>query len=348
MIKITIVIPVYNVELYIQRCLESVISQENIDYSIECVIIDDCTPDNSMIIVYDIINNYKGTIIFSIVRHEQNKGLSEARNTGMKHAHGEFIMFLDSDDYLMPDSIAYMFNTSKDYPSADIIMGNVYEHKYSKTQYDYKEPILISGGYEVRKWLLTHEFAVSSWNRIFNRQFLINNKFFFEPNILHEDIPWSYKVYTKIQNVLLLPKVTYSYWYNQNSITSTQHVTDKTVRSYVRGCQIMLEVPYEPNLFVYQHLYIFRSLLNASNARTNCSSPEIITLFKSVRSQLMSRTVKNKRIILALFFTLLYHPVNILFKIRLFRRYYNQMSKAIARIANTFNFLHKRQVITDM
>ena len=342
MINITIVIPVYNVERYIQRCLESIISQESTDYSIECVIVDDCTPDNSMSIVHNVIDNYKGNIAFSTIRHEQNKGLSEARNTGIRHASGEYILFLDSDDYLMPDSIAYMLNAKNIYPSADIIMGNVYEHKYKKNQYNHQEPVLISGGYEARQWLLTHEFAVSSWNRLFKRDFLINNNFYFEPGILHEDIPWSYIVYTKIQNVLLLPKVTYSYWYNQNSITSTTHVTDKTIRSYVRGCQIMLEMPYEPDLFVPQQLYIFRSLLNASNARTNCSSPEVINLFKSVRSQFMTKTMKNGRIILALFFTLLYNPINLIFKIRFVRRYYNQTSKAITIIANFFNFLHKR------
>ena len=341
MINITIVIPVYNVEKYIQRCLESVKSQESIDYSIECVIVDDCSPDNSMSIVHNVIDNYKGNITFSTIRHEQNKGLSEARNTGIKHANGEHVLFLDSDDYLMPDSIAYMLNARKIFPSADIIIGNVYEHKYKKNQYNHKEPVLISGGYEARQWLLTHEFAVSSWNRIFKRDFLINNKFYFEPGILHEDIPWSYKVYTKIQNVLLLPKVTYFYWYNHNSITSTAHVTDKTIRSYVRGCQIMLEIPYESGLFVPQHLYIFRSLLNASNARTNSSSPEVIDLFKSVRSQLMQKTIRNGRIILALFFTLLYHPINLIFKIRFVRRYYNQISKAVIRTANLFNFLHK-------
>lgn len=342
MTNITIVIPVYNVEKYIRRCLESVISQENINYTIECAIVDDCSPDNSMSIVHDIIDRYKGNILFSTFRHEQNKGLSEARNTGIRHASGEYVLFLDSDDYLIPNSIAYMLNSSKDYPPVDIIIGNVYEHKYKKNQYDYKNPVFISGGYEARHWLLTHEFAVSSWNRIFKRNFLVNNNFYFEPGILHEDIPWSYKVYTKIQNILLLPKVTYSYWFNQNSITSTTHVTDKTILSYVRGCQIMLETPYEPSLFVHQQLYIFRSLVNASNARTNCSSPEVINLFKSVRSQLMLRNIRNGRIILALFFTLAYHPINLFFKIRIARRYYNQTAKLVAKTANFFNFFHKK------
>ena len=338
--NISIIIPVYNVENYVQRCIESVISQESNAYTIECVVVDDCSPDNSMSIVHDIIDNYKGKITFSIITHEQNKGLSEARNTGINHAQGEYILFLDSDDYLTPNSIEYMFNTSNKYPSVDIIVGNIFEHKYKKKQYDYKEAILVSGGYEVRKWLLTHEYAVSSTNKIFNRLFLINNDFYFEPGILHEDIPWSYKVYTKIQKVLLLPEVTYSYWYNPNSISSTSHSTDKTVRSYVRGCQIMLGVPYEHSLYVPQHLYIFRSLINASNALTNCSSPEILSLFRSVRSQLMSRTIRNKRFILALFFTLLYRPVNLIFKIRFFRRYYNHTSRFVARLSNFFNFLH--------
>lgn len=340
MTKLSIIIPVYNVEDYIQRCIESVIFQDNNTYSIECVIVDDCSPDNSMRIIYNIIEQYKGNIFFSIVRHEQNKGLSEARNTGMKHAHGEFVLFLDSDDYLMPNSISYMFDTSNKYPSVDIIIGNVYEHKYKKNQYEYKEPLLISGGYEVRKWLLSHDYAVSSWNKIFNREFLIDNRLFFEPDILHEDIPWTYLLYTKISSVLLLPNVTYSYWFNPKSITSTSKPTDKTIKSYVRGCQLMLDIPYEKELYVPQQLYIYRSLLNASNARNRYSSPDILRFFYSVRSQFFNNNLYNGRIILMIFFSLLYRPFFYLFKIRIFRRYYNQISKIVEWTANLFNFLH--------
>lgn len=338
--KLSIIIPIYNVEKYIQRCLESIMTQEKSAFEIECILVNDSTQDNSMTIVRSMLDEYKGNISFTILKHEHNNGLSEARNTGIRNATGDFIMFIDSDDYLMPDSLSYMMHAKAQYPDVDIIIGNVYEHKYKKTQYCIKEPQLISNGYEARKWMLTHEFAVSSWNRIISRQFLINNNFFFEPNILHEDIPWTYILYTKVSSILLLPKVTYSYWFNPNSITSASKPTDKTIESYVRGCQLMLDIPYEKELFVPQQLYIFRSLLNASNARNNNTSLKTLRLFYSFRSKFIKNNLQNGRIILFTFFTLLYYPFNLIFTIRSFRRFYDKISKTIEWLASKFNFLH--------
>lgn len=89
---ISVIIPVFKVEQYIRRCLESVIDQENDRYKIECLIVDDCSLDSSMIIVDDIIKNYHGTTIdFKIISHDRNKGLSEARNSGIKASTGDYL-----------------------------------------------------------------------------------------------------------------------------------------------------------------------------------------------------------------------------------------------------------------
>lgn len=326
--------------MYIQRCIESILSQEANTFEAECIIIDDCTPDCSMNIVREIIDKYQGNFQFKLLKHEQNKGLSEARNTGLRNASGNYVLFIDSDDYLMPESLNYMMQAKADHPNVDIVIGNVYEHKYRKTQYCIKEPQLISNGKDARRWMLTHEFAVSSWNRIYNRKFIIDNNLFFEPGILHEDIPWTYNFYSKISSILLLPNVTYSYWYNPNSISSTTKPTDRTIRSYVRGCQLMLDIPYEKTLFVSKQLYIFRSLLNASNARNSNSSEEVLSFFYSIRSQFIKQTLCNGRYILLSFFTLLYFPFNLILKIHAFRRYYNNISKIVEWLANKFNYLH--------
>ena len=338
--KLSIVIPVYNVEKYIQRCLESIISQDVDSFEVECLLVDDFTPDNSMTIARNILTKHTSSFSVKLLKHEHNKGLSEARNTGIRNATGDFIMFIDSDDYLMPNSLNYMMQAKVQHPDIDIIIGNVYEYKYKKTQYYLKEPQLITNGLEARKWMLTHEFAVSSWNRIFNRIFLIENNLFFEPGILHEDIPWTFALYTKISSILLLPDITYSYWYNPDSISSTSKPSDKTIRSYVRGCQLMLDVSYEKELYVPQQLYIFRSLLNASNARNSNLSKEVLSMFYSTRSKFIKNNLLNGRIILTLFFTLLYYPFNLIFKIRAFRRYYNKISKTIEWFALKFNCLH--------
>ena len=95
---VSIIIPIYNVEKYVAECINSVISQTYDHSKIECIIVDDCTPDNSMVIVNEIIRKYNGEMTFVICRHEHNQGVSAVRNTGIEVATGEYIYFIDSDD----------------------------------------------------------------------------------------------------------------------------------------------------------------------------------------------------------------------------------------------------------
>ena len=100
--KISVIIPVYNVEKYIRRCLLSVKDQKCEDFNIECLIVDDCSPDGSMTIVRDLIEkNDDKSITFTIISHEKNKGLSEARNSGIKASTGDYLYFIDSDDDIL-------------------------------------------------------------------------------------------------------------------------------------------------------------------------------------------------------------------------------------------------------
>lgn len=338
--KLSIIIPIYNVEKYIQRCLESVMTQKTDSFDVECLLIDDCTPDNSMDIAKEMVNNYQGKIEFIFLKHQQNKGLSETRNTGIRNATGDFVLFIDSDDYLMPDSLTCMMEAKKQHPNADIIIGNVYEQKYKKEQYHINKAQYIQGGKEVRQWMLTHEFAISAWNKLFNRKFLIDNDLFFEPGILHEDVPWTFILYTKISSILLIPEVTYYYWYNDDSISNAKRPNEKTVKSLTAGCRILLCTPYESALYVDQHLYIYRWLLNAINASRYCLSTDTIVTLYGLRAKFMRETLSSFRLVLAVFFLSMYHPFIYVFRIKLFRRYFNQLSYYIGKLARLFDFIH--------
>lgn len=102
--RISIIIPVYNVELYVEECLQSVANQTMTE-GIECIIVDDRGQDNSAAIAKQYIDSYKGDIRFTFIQREKNGGLSAARNTGIEAATGEYVYFLDSDDYLVPSAI---------------------------------------------------------------------------------------------------------------------------------------------------------------------------------------------------------------------------------------------------
>ena len=105
-ISISIIIPIYKAEHYIERCLKSVATQEGIGiaYHLECILVDDCSPDNSMSIAKEVIKPYDN-IDFIFLQHEATRGCSVARNTGLEYATGEYVMFIDSDDYLLPNSL---------------------------------------------------------------------------------------------------------------------------------------------------------------------------------------------------------------------------------------------------
>ena len=98
---VSIIIPVYQVKNYIERCITSVISQSYNHSAIECILVDDCGIDNSIMLAQKCIDNYKGDMQFKIIHNKHNCGLSVSRNNGMEIATGDYLFFLDSDDYII-------------------------------------------------------------------------------------------------------------------------------------------------------------------------------------------------------------------------------------------------------
>lgn len=119
--KVSIIVPVYNVAKYIERCLLSVLNQTWQD--LEVILVNDCTPDNSMEIVRRVVASHPRGTVVRCLEHEENKGQSVARNTGIRIATGDYLYFLDSDDYLPLDGIATLlkFAGTKKY---DFVLGN--------------------------------------------------------------------------------------------------------------------------------------------------------------------------------------------------------------------------------
>ena len=132
---------VYNVEKYVAECLNSVISQTYDHSKIECIIVNDCTTDDSMDIVYEIIKKYDGGMSFIICRHEHNEGVSAARNTGIEVAKCNYIFFIDSDDYIYPNSLELLLNASKIYGYPDMVVGNFYYEFLKKNNYTFDKVV---------------------------------------------------------------------------------------------------------------------------------------------------------------------------------------------------------------
>ena len=171
--KVSIIVPVYNVESYLEQCLLSLVNQTLKD--IEVIIVNDGSPDDSQKIIDKYVKEYPD--IFKSYS-KPNGGLSDARNYGMKYASGKYISFVDSDDYVSED-YAYELYTKAKNTKSDIVVCEFYK------EYDNKLDVL---SYDINN---SHEFLTgfpSACNKIFRREFLESNNFKFKKGIYYEDL----------------------------------------------------------------------------------------------------------------------------------------------------------------
>ena len=175
---VSIIIPVYNVEEYIEECLKSILAQTYKD--IELLIVDDGSTDNSLGLIREYENKFKKIRIFT----QQNKGVSEARNLALNYVSGEFVLYIDPDDFLEPNMIEKMVNKAEKYNSDITICG--YYLYYSKDNannkiftYGINENKTLSS-LEVIDMMLNYKLQGQLWNKLFKKDLLINNNFKFE------------------------------------------------------------------------------------------------------------------------------------------------------------------------
>lgn len=233
MIKVSIIIPVYKVEKYIERCLRSVMAQ-TYDGPMECIVVNDYTPDRSMEIAKQLLTSYIGNICFKIVLHDQNRGLSAARNTGIREARGKYLYFLDSDDEITPDAMVLFIALSERYPQAEVIQGNLYVTYLMKfLLIPDVLPEYIDEVGKLRKMLLKSSvLPMTAWNKMIRKDFLIQNSLWFEEGIVHEDYLWNFLIARCISAIAVCHKPTYVYYWNEGSIMGkvSRHRTDSMVK----------------------------------------------------------------------------------------------------------------------
>lgn len=231
MTKVSIIIPVYKVEKFIGRCIDSVVGQTYTD-GVECIIVDDKTPDHSMEVIKEMINGYTGSLDFRILHHEQNKGLSETRNTGIREAKGEYLYFLDSDDAITKDCVGKLLYLAEKY-HPDFVIGDtlVIEEKKNKTSNS-----LGTGNYEYLEGNenIGRAYVNSGWysmgcNKLVAKKFLLEHQLLFCPGIYHEDELWSYTLASLADKMAICRGTTYLYYKREGSIMGTfsqKHLED--------------------------------------------------------------------------------------------------------------------------
>lgn len=218
--KISVVIPVYNVEDYIEECLQSVLRQTHAD--LEVILVDDCGTDASMTKAEIVLQAYGGPAAVRILRHSVNRGLSASRNTGIKAAKGDAVFFLDSDDYLAPQCLELLAE-SMERNRADMTLGGV-ELVGKAVDFSWKnitfDEVLV--GEQVFQSYLQRGWYVMAWNKLVRKNFLLQNNLFFLEGETHEDEAWSFDLALSARTISAVHDTTLYYRIREGSITQQQ------------------------------------------------------------------------------------------------------------------------------
>lgn len=233
--KFSVIVPVYKVEKYLRDCIDSILNQTFTDF--ELILVDDGSPDSCP----EICDGYAQADARVRVIHQKNMGQAGARNTGLLHATGEYICFVDSDDYLShnkvlqtladktlskPDIVHYKF---KEWFETD---GHTAECRFS-----YNVPITNRTLAEIYCDLINRDaYYNSAWSKIIKRELLVHNNILFERGIVGEDNEWYYHVVMAADSLVLIDEPLYVYRRRKGSTTTSTtrknlvdqlHVLDK-------------------------------------------------------------------------------------------------------------------------
>lgn len=216
---LSIIVPVYNVEKYLERCLTSL--ESFLSENVEIILVDDGSTDKSGFIC----DKYLREDLLINVIHKENGGLSDARNAGISKAQGDYIWFIDSDDEIFPvyPKLKKIFESRE----ADIIcLDYVYKSDMTDTIMSHaslESEKIYTGTDFLKKVLIAHEYYVPAWSYIFKREYIIGNNFKFRKGIYHEDEQLTPYLLLNANSVISFKYMAYKYIYRENSIVSNKN-----------------------------------------------------------------------------------------------------------------------------
>lgn len=224
--KISVIIPIYNVSRFIERCTESLMHQTLED--VEYIFVNDATPDNSMELLSGVLGRYpQKTSQVKIVAHEYNKGLPAARNTGLALAQGEYVFHCDSDDYVEPEMLELLYNAAKE-KNADIVWCDWFL-TFEKNERYMKQPSY-NTALDAVKGMLSGVMKFTVWNKLVRRSLYVEHRIEYPAGYgMGEDMT-TIMLFACANNVVYVPKALYHYVkLNTSAYTQTyspKHIVD--------------------------------------------------------------------------------------------------------------------------
>ena len=214
--KVSVIVPFYNVEGYIEKCLETLVNQTLKD--IEIIIVNDGSKDRSIDIVKKFLKQYPEKIVYL---EKENGGLSDARNFAIPYAKGEYIAFLDSDDYVEKDMYQLMYDIAQKEKS-DMVECDFFWNYPDKVKTDVGEK------YDGTAEALT-KIRVVAWNKLIKREILEETKILFPKGYRYEDVEFTYKLVPHLNKISFLKKPCIHYIQREGSISNSQNERTKEI-----------------------------------------------------------------------------------------------------------------------
>ncbi len=214
--KVSVIVPIYNVEKYLEGAIESIVNQTFKD--IEIILVNDGSTDNSQ----EIIKKYAKKDKRIIVINKDNGGLGSARNKGLEKASGDFIAFIDSDDWIQTDMIEKMYNKAME-EQLDVVICS-YKSIYTNSNEIFEIPSnIINDTIEGKNSRIFNIFSACC--KLYKKEFLIKNKFqFVEEKRWYEDLPFSVKVLSTTSKIGIINEPLYNYLIRENSIMNNSNI----------------------------------------------------------------------------------------------------------------------------
>lgn len=280
--KFSIIVPAYNAEKYLEKCLDSIFKQTNQDF--EVIVVNDGSTDNTL----EILNKYQGDIILI---DQKNQGLSIARNNGVKKSSGKYLIFVDSDDYIENKLLEKIDGVSKNNPDLIRFGLNVVTN-------DNKSEILAPSfsnydGTTAFIEIVKNEYVDPAWLYAYKKDFYIGNNFEFLPNMYHEDFGLIPNIITTASLVTSISYPGYNYVQHEGSIISDKTKNIKKAYDFLTQGKLLLKEKDKCKEF---YSYIANCLIVKANTLNGENRKEYIKILKKMKinKYLLSNTFERK------------------------------------------------------
>lgn len=234
MIKISIIVPVYNVEKYLNRCVDSLLNQDIDKNQYEIILIDDGSPDRSGIMCDEYSQKYSNIHVV----HKTNGGLADARNAGLDVAQGKYIMFVDSDDFIKENVLQKILSVAEHYNTEICVYkllvldenNNVIPIKHPNQQFE------LYHIYDSEDVLYTIDIS-SVCAALYSRDFINSHNIRFTKGITHEDVDFNNRAYSLVNRILFTDILVYFYYWNPESLNRSTDI-EKIKKKYLDDLQV--------------------------------------------------------------------------------------------------------------